>query len=226
LPDLEVYKTLIKTGFMNFLEKITHSIRKFYTFSRIKNKAVNLKTYDENIIHEILDGRDKTLRLLYRNYRHAFMQWAKPRFSLDDTIIEDAFQDALEVFYRNVVSGKLTTLSAPLQNYLAGIGRLKLLQYLDKNSRIEYPENITEEQSNSIENFLETLVENEIEMEKIVRLKLGFDKLSDTCQLLLTKRFYENKSIDDITKEMNYENANTTSAALSRCLKNLKNHLQ
>lgn len=113
-----------------------------------------------------------------------------------------------------------------MQNYLAGIGRLKLLQYLDKNSRIAYPENITEEQSNSIENFLETLVENETEMEKIVRLKIGFDKLSETCQLLLTKRFYENKSIDDITKEMNYENANTTSAALSRCLKNLKNHLQ
>ena len=211
---------------MNFLKKITQSIRKFYTFSRIKNKAVNLKNYDEHIIHEILDGRDKTLRLLYRNYRYAFMQWAKPRFSLDDSIIEDAFQDALEVFYRNVVSGKLTTLNAPLQNYLAGIGRLKLLQYLDKNSRIAYPENITEEQSNSIENFLETLVENETEMEKIVRLKIGFDKLSETCQLLLTKRFYENKSIDDITKEMNYENANTTSAALSRCLKNLKNHLQ
>ena len=207
---------------MILTKKITQIIRKFFTFSREKNNAINLKTYDDHIIHEILNGRDQTLRLLYRKYRQHFMNWAKPRFSLDETILEDAFQDALEVFYRNVVSGKLTTLSAPLENYLAGIGRLKLLQYLDKNSRIEYPENISEEQSTSIENFLETLVEQETETEKIFHLKRGFDQLSDTCQLLLTKRFYENKSIEDIAKEMNYENANTTSAALSRCLKNLK----
>ncbi len=211
---------------MIFFRKITQIFRKSSTFSREKTKAIQLKTYDDHIIHEVLEGRDHILRQLYRKYRANFMNWGKRRFALDETIIEDAFQDALEVFYRNVVSGKLTTLNAPLQNYLAGIGRLKLLRYIDKNNRVEYPENITEEQVTSIENFLETLVEQETEAEKIFQLKRGFDKLSETNQLLLTKRFYENKSIDEITTEMNYENANTTRATLSRCLKSLKQQLE
>ena len=211
---------------MNFAEKITQILRKFFNFSLEKNNAKRLKTYDDHIIHEILNGRDQTLRLLYRKYRYDFVHWAKKRFSLDESIIEDAFQDALEVFYRNVVSGKLTQLNAPLSNYLAGIGRLKLLQYLDKNSRIDYPENISDEQATSIENFLETCVADETETENLFRLKKGFDQLSETCQRLLTKRFYENKSIDEIALEMNYDNANTARSALSRCLKNLKNLLQ
>jgi RNA polymerase sigma factor (sigma-70 family) len=208
---------------MIFRKKIYQNLSKFFTFSRIKNKAINLKTYDDHIIHEILDGRDQTLRLLYRRYQRDFMAWARRRFSLDESILEDAFQDALEVFYRNVVSGKLTHLSAPLPNYLAGIGRLKLLQYLDKNRRIDYPENISEAQVASIESFLDTWVKDETESEKLHKLKSGFDQLSDTCQILVAKRFYEGKSIEDIALEMNYENANTARAALSRCLKNLKN---
>jgi RNA polymerase sigma factor (sigma-70 family) len=210
---------------MNFIKKMTQNFRKFFTFRLRKIKAFNLKTYDNHIIQEIRHGRDQTLRLLYRKYQHNFIVWAKKRFNLDETIIEDAFQDALEVFYRNVVSGKLTSLNAPLPNYLAGIGRLKLLQYLDKNNRISYPENISDEQAESIESFLDTLVADETEAENLFRLKKGFDQLSNTCQILLAKRFYEGKSIEDITKELNYDNANTTRAALSRCLRNLKNLL-
>ena len=83
---------------------------KFFTFSLIKNIIERLlKTYDDHIIREINEGRDETLRKLYRNYRRDFMSWAKNHFSLD----------------------------APLKNYLIGIGRFKLLQYLDKNSCID-----------------------------------------------------------------------------------------
>jgi RNA polymerase sigma factor (sigma-70 family) len=210
---------------MNFKKKIAQIVSKFFTFSLRKNKAVNLKTYDDHIIQEILTGRDQTLRNLYRQYRQTFMGWTKKHFRLDESILEDAFQDAIEVFYRNVVSGKITSLNAPLQNYLAGIGRRKLLQYLDKNSRVDYPDTINEQQSNSIDNFLDTLVEQETEAENLFKLKKGFDQLSDTCQIIVAKRFYEGKSIEDITKEMNYDNANTTRATLSRCLKNLKNLL-
>jgi RNA polymerase sigma factor (sigma-70 family) len=153
------------------------------------------------------------------------MGHAKKRFSLDESIIEDAFQDALEVFYRNVLSGKLSTLYAPLQNYLIGIGRLKLLQYLDKNGRIEYPETLSEKQTQGIDNFLDTLITEEIADEKSAALKKGFSQLSPICQSLLTKKFYEDKNIDQIAQEMNYENTNTASAALSRCLKHLRNLL-
>jgi RNA polymerase sigma factor (sigma-70 family) len=196
----------------------------FYIWVKYK-KAKNLKTYDNHIISEIQNGRDKTLRLLYRNFRQDFIVWAKRKFNLDESILEDAFQDALEIFYRNVISGKLTTLNAPLKNYLAGIGRLKLLQYLDKNKRIDYPDNINEEQIKSIDNFLDTIVETELDIEKKLHLKNGFNKLSKTYQTLLTKRYYEEKSIETITNEMNYDNTNTTRAAISRCLKQLKNLL-
>lgn len=199
---------------------------KFFTFSLIKNKIERLlKTYDDHIIREINEGRDETLRKLYRNYRRDFMSWAKSHFNLDESILEDAFQDALEVFYRNVISGKLKSLDAPLKNYLIGIGRFKLLQYLDKNSRIDYPETLEDDKVQAVENFLETVMSNEIEAERLSKLNKAFNQLSDTCQLLVTKRFYEEKTIEDITQEMKYENPNTTSAALSRCLKNLRHLL-
>ena len=208
---------------MNFLKKIVHTIGKFSTFNVIKNKIRRLlKTNDHNIIQEIIEGRDETLRKLYRTCRRDFMAWAKSHFNLDESILEDAFQDALEVFYRNVITGKLTSLDAPLKNYLVGIGRFKLLQYLEKNSRIEYPENIGDEKVQSVEDFLENIIETEIETERLSKLKGAFEHLSETCQLLVTKRFYEEKSIGQITDEMQYENQNTTSAALSRCIKNLK----
>ena len=212
---------------MIFFKKIIHHTRKFFTFSLIKNKIERLlKTYDDHIIREIIEGRDETLRKLYRNYRRDFMSWAKHHFSLDESILEDAFQDALEVFYRNVMTGKLKSLDAPLKNYLVGIGRFKLLQYLEKNSRIEYPESLSDEKVHGVESFLETMVENEIESERLKKLNHAFNQLSETCQLLVTKRFYEERSIEEITQEMTYENANTTSAALSRCLKILKNLLR
>jgi RNA polymerase sigma factor (sigma-70 family) len=208
---------------MIFYQKLLQTIRKFFTFSLIKNKIGRLlKTYDDHIIREINEGRDETLRKLYRNYRRDFMSWAKSHFKLDESILEDAFQDALEVFYRNVISGKLKSLDAPLKNYLIGIGRFKLLQYLDKNSRIDYPETLEDDKVRAVEDFLDTVISDEIEAEKLLKLKKAFNQLSDTCQLLVTKRFYEEKTIEQITQEMKYENPNTTSAALSRCLKNLR----
>ncbi len=175
-------------------------------------------------MQEFLNGGDDALKKAYHQYRHNFTAWAKKHFpAVDAHVVEDVYHDALEIFYRNVLSGKLTALAAPVQNYLIGIGKNKLLQFVEKNKRVQTTDTFIDAPDQGVQNFLDAIVDREIDDDKKLKLRNAFGKLSEICQKLLIQRYYESRSVDEIALAMKYDNTNTASAAISRCLKNLKN---
>ncbi len=72
-------------------------------------------------IRNIIEGGEETLKAMYRDYRNEFLSWAKRNNNGSEEDAEDIFQDAIIVFYKNVVKGKITHLESSIKSYLFGI---------------------------------------------------------------------------------------------------------
>ena len=178
---------------------------------------------DNNIIQDILAGREAVLRLMYPHCRAIFLAWAKKHFpALDEETHINAYQEAMAIFYENVMNRRLTELTAPLHNYVIGIGRLYLLKHLEKNDKTSYPEEINSIAVKDPDNFLDLLIDEEIEEEVKNRLREAWQKLSPQCQKCLDLFYLQDYKISEIATLMGLNGENTVSAHKSRCMRRLR----
>lgn len=142
------------------------------------------------------------------------------RFKANRQDFEDAWQESVAAFYTQVMSGKLTELQYEVRVWLFAVGYKTLLKNNRKLKRYLWKDNIDEllRFDASFAEYQERLVQEE----KKERLHSAMKTMSGQCRDMLVQRYFQEKSIEEIQQEWEYENANTTSATLSRCLKRLK----
>lgn len=170
----------------------------------IKETVVLLKKEDE-----------KTIRNIYNEHRRGFLLFAN-RYDLDKSTILDVYQDAIIALCENAQKGHLDNLSSSLKTYLYSIGKYKIYALLKKkNSQIKF-ENIENLQIEYIE------YESEEKNREIENLRNGINQLGETCREVLKLFYYQEKSLDEITEMMNYNNKDVAKSQKSRCLKQLK----
>ena len=178
---------------------------------------------DDYIIQDILAGREATLRQMYPQCRAIFLAWAKKHFpAMDEETHTNAYQEAMAIFYENVMKRRLVELTAPLHNYIIGIGRLYLLKQLEKNEKTSYPEEINSTTVKEPNNFLDILIEEEIAEELKLRLQKAWQKLSPQCQKCLDLFYLQDYKISEIVIALSLKDENTVSAHKSRCMRRLR----
>ncbi|MCK6690880.1 MAG: sigma-70 family RNA polymerase sigma factor [Thermoanaerobaculia bacterium] len=176
--------------------------------------------HNDDILAELRSGRMQALEDLYARYRADFFRWAGRRFDANRQDFEDAWQESVLALYTQVISGKLTALRFGVRVWLFAVGYRILLKNKRKTKRILWKDNIDEALRHDA-SWLE-YQENQTGVEKKESLHSAMKTMSDQCREMLVQRYFLEKSIEEMQREWEHNNTNTTSATLSRCLRKLK----
>ncbi len=171
----------------------------------------------EPSIADLLQSKNNSFEVLYKNYKDEFVGFAR-KFSLKDDEIIDIYQDTFLSFYENLLNGKLTEFTSSIKTYLFSIGKFKIYEYLRANSKLK----IIDAPINAEITLEDLSLENELLSEREALVKLNFKKLGKQCQLILELFYLKGKTLEDIKGEENYENTDVVKSLKSRCLKKLK----
>ncbi len=182
-----------------------------------------MKDQAENLISRLKENPDSVLVELYKNYRKEFLSWSFKRFSISEADALDCFQDAIIVFYRNVMDEKITDLSSSTKTYLFSIGKNMVLRKYRKENREAHFEKDLEgiEDDSSIE-FRELYQGHAIENRVAEIVKT----MRDPCKSILRYFYYRGFTMDEIAKVMKYKNADTVKAQKLRCIREIQNLIQ
>lgn len=146
------------------------------------------------------------------------MAWASRRFVAVPNDLEDAWQEALVIFYEKTMSGKLTSLACGAQTWLFATAGNYLLNQNRKMRRIVFHYDSDRAMLGKIEIGLP---ENEREVEKEM-LQKAMQLVPEKCRNLLVLRHFDGYSVSEIKEMSGYKDENVVSVQLSKCLSNLK----
>ena len=173
---------------------------------------------DEEIVEAIRKG-DKlevSVSQLYHKHFNMVSNFIRTN-SGNNEDAEDFFQEAVVVFIDLVRKDKFRGDSS-IKTFLYAISRNLWYNELKKRSRAvfretEYYEN-TEKETKAIQG---SITENEVRRQVLTFL----DNLGDNCKKILVLFYYEEKSMRDIFREMNYESEQVARNMKYKCMKKL-----
>ncbi|WP_179009182.1 RNA polymerase sigma factor [Winogradskyella forsetii] len=171
----------------------------------------------EPSIADLLQSKNNSFEMLYKNYKNEFIGFAR-KFSLNDDEIIDIYQETFLSFYENLLNGKLTEFTSSIKTYLFSIGKFKIYEYLRANSKLKIID-VPINEGITIENFS---LEKEILSEQEQLVKKNFKKLGKQCQLILELFYLKGKTLQDIKVIENYDKTDVVKSLKSRCLKKLR----
>ncbi|MEM6845317.1 MAG: sigma-70 family RNA polymerase sigma factor [Bacteroidota bacterium] len=150
----------------------------------------------------IREGDKDVITETYQQYRQEFIRWVIRKYARSDEEAREVYQEVFYRFLTAIRSGKLTYINSSIKTYLFGIGKNILSE--QKRRSIRFDHEIDEEKV--AENYEERLQKEEREQEFLL-LESIFEQLDDQAQKLLRMVYYENRSMNEIAKELDYKNA-------------------
>ncbi len=169
---------------------------------------------DQEIIKQLKKGNESCLKYLYRHINMVKSLILKNNGSEDDAL--DIFQEAIIVFYKNVMSGEYE-LKGKISSYLYEVSRRLWLNQLNRRKKYENP--------NSDANLIEQVDEiNEKTESKALQeyIRNALEKLGEPCKSLLEAAVFLSMKMEDIAERFNYSGARSASQQKLRCLKKLR----
>jgi RNA polymerase sigma factor (sigma-70 family) len=176
---------------------------------------------DHAYINRIKTDREKCLEELYLKYRLDFTEWANHKFGVEIEEAEDIFQDSLIVFYENVLTGRLTTLSSSLRTYLFAIGKHKILKFKKKLPLYANVEDVPD--INLVDTSIEDLA---IAEEKHKAVHSAMRLLGPDCQKILEMFYFEECNLTTVAKALNYKNENVAKVKKASCMRKLSGFMK
>lgn len=184
-------------------------------------EAVN----DSITCEDLKQGSEKLFEQIYEENRTYFVNFAR-RYNLSHDDVIDVYQDAYIIFYNNVMTGKLQSLSSSVSTYLFSIGKYLILDKLRKDKKKVSSEYDIErvKSDDAIMSSIE-IEDDELSVEQQLLAKY-FETLGKQCQRLLTLFYYRGYNIKDIMAKENYNTENVVKSQKSRCMKTLKDKIK
>ena len=195
---------------------------------------------DQEIIQAFIDNNQSGIRWAYYAWQSPFWSSVKQRTNLDEDYREDAYQEAFIRLQQHILTGRLTSdnLSCSVLAYLKGIGYYAAMEII--RGRRELPitllrhatsnddDDVSESNNESDEETTEVLREGaydpmahyyEEERERIIREQVML--MGTPCAPLLVGYYWDNKSMQQLAKELDYSSADTAKNQKARCMKKL-----
>lgn len=198
--------------------------KRYFTALPHREKAHNLQKSEllaeQALLKSLSEGRLEILDDLYYRYRDGFLRWAGRRFGTTPNDLEDAWQDAVIALYERAISPKPFELRCSLRTYLYAIGGKRLLQNHRKMQRFIWKDDIDRALHREAEVL--TFEWDDPRVEDREHLLACIERLGPQCRELLLCRYYDGKELEDLQHQFQYQNLNTVSASISRCIKQLK----
>jgi RNA polymerase sigma-70 factor (ECF subfamily) len=172
---------------------------------------------EEHIIERIKSGDNEVLSNIYEEHREEFFIWLNKYFNCSADEAKDTYQNAILVFYENIISGKLKEMTSSVKTYLFAVGKYKMMEQKKlsyKFSSDEQLPNLSEKETN-----LEALNRKEEDLQMVEHC---LHLLGDPCKTLLELYYYKRLSMAEITEAMDYKNVDTTKNLKYKCIKRLR----
>ena len=177
----------------------------------------------KDVLKQIQEGRQKALNVMYPRYQQSFLRFMKSwNQSFDEDTLIEAYMEAVTVFYTNATSGRLSVLTATVENYLIAIGKNYLMKKYKKDKHTVLIDDISPIDTQIEEDILSQIVLLEIKEEKKTELLKSFAELGKKCQQLLKLSFYENLKASQIKELMNYKDETTVYVTKAKCIAQLR----
>jgi RNA polymerase sigma factor (sigma-70 family) len=179
----------------------------------------NGRIADAEIILRIQNGDAKGISTLYELYRVEFIKWAIKFAKCTEDEAFEFYQGSVMIVYDNIKTGKLEELTSSLKTYLFGIGKNLVWVYLrqkerDKKLMAEYYLLWHIDQTKDA-----GIMNEERNLEIISKC---FNQLGNPCHGLLDLHYYQKKTMEEITVELNYKNTDSTKNQKYKCMERLR----
>lgn len=176
---------------------------------------------DQEIIIQLKKGNEICLKYLYRHLDMVKI-WVKNNNGDEDDAL-DIFQEAMMVFYKNVMSGKYESKSK-ISTYLFGICKRQWLNQLNRRLKFEKASGIVP-QSESINNssYEIELKDNQDSLKNYINGALN--KLGEPCKTLLEKSIFLKLKMEELAAMFNYSSAHSARQQKLRCIKRLRSYV-
>ena len=190
----------------------------------LKNSPNHSTQLGPDWIDKLKTSENKTLKEIYLNHRKPFTSHIIKKYDLLEEEAKEIFQLSVIVFYDNVMTGKLTTLSVNLKSYLMGIAHNKIHElYRVKQKEVKC--------KSAFASMISTIMHPGTEQNDIARTRINsiveaIQQIGDPCRSILELFYYKNRSIKDITLHFNYKNENTTKSLKYKCVQRIKKYIQ
>lgn len=172
---------------------------------------------DKAIISKIKDNDNEALKVLYSNMHDSVTTYLISKGATKEDAM-DTFQEALLMFYRNVQNNKFTAEHSKISSYIFAIARNIWLHQLRRQNS-----SLMKTSSDLIESSYEaSLVENENLDEMRAKLESALSKLSDKCRNLILNYYLQDKTTEEIAKELGLSNVNVARQMKYRCMRKLR----
>ncbi len=174
---------------------------------------------DQNSLQDyLLQGDKEALVQLYKDHRLEFIQWCIQKYDISKDQAMEAYQEAVIIFYENIVSGKLTDFSSSAKTYLFAIGKNKLREFFRASVKM------TNQEDSLLELVHEDTIDDKEPFFKI--MEKNIQKLNERCRELLNLYYYRQLSMDQITDRLAYKNVDSTKNQKYKCLKQLREYCE
>ncbi len=175
-----------------------------------------MKESKQNILDRLRSNPNEVLVELYKSYRKEFLSWSYKNFGTTESDALDCFQDAVIVFYRNVMDGKVSELTSSEKTYLFAIGK----NFIKRKSVKAKREVHLDTENNGQTEFEETELYEGSQLEN--RIADIVKTMRDPCKSILRYFYFRGFTMEEIAIEMNYKNAQTVKAQKVRCIKEIQ----
>src|SRR5690349_20325565 len=175
------------------------------------------KMTDDQLIVKIRNGDQSDLARIYEEYRAEFLHWITREFNCSTDDSKDIYQLTILIFYDNVRSGKLEHLVSSIKTYLYGIGKNVARDNMRKVGR-----NTSINQQQWLMEYLVDEADDKPDENLFLVAKKVLANLGQPCQRLVELFYYEKKSMEEISAELNYKNADTAKNQKCKCMARLR----
>jgi RNA polymerase sigma-70 factor (ECF subfamily) len=172
---------------------------------------------ENDIIPKIKSGGQTELGMIYEQYRTEFLKWINKEYNCSTEDSKDIYQVTILIFYDNIKSGKLEHLVSSVKTYLFGIGKNIVLEKMRKANRLT-----PIDQERWLKEFLIDETDESNHEQSLAIAQKALSKLGDPCRSLVELFYYDRKSLDEISVQMNYKNTETAKNQKCKCMKRLR----
>ncbi|MBL4657838.1 MAG: sigma-70 family RNA polymerase sigma factor [Flavobacteriales bacterium] len=175
-----------------------------------------MKFSDEEILKAIQDGAsEKPLTFLYETVQPKIKAWILQNNG-DEEEAQDIFQDAVIAFYRYVTTGQFKQ-EYSIAGFIFQVSKNMWINRVKQKNKltgdIEQHVNLRTEETDF---DVQTITQDRAEIIQEILSRLG-----ERCKELLTYSIFHNMSMKDISKKMNFSNANTAKTKNYKCKQRL-----
>ena len=172
---------------------------------------------DQEIISQLKKGNEIYLKHLYQHLDMIKAWVLKNNGNEDDAL--DVFQEALIVFYKNLI-GNTYEAKSKISTYLFAICKRQWYNQLNRRLKYEHPDIQWNENRDVDDAFEIEMTHAGPTLKKYINKAL--DALGDPCKSLLEASIYLKLKMQEIADQFGYADAHSARQQKLRCLKRLR----